>query len=360
MLDDLIAEANRQFAVCNACRYCEGLCSVFPAMELRAAFENADVSYLSTLCHDCRACVQACPFSPPHELAVDIPTLMATARSQTFEHYARPRSVWRLVVQPKSVWALVVIATAFFAVVAIASGSPDRIVRSHDGRGSFYKVIAYLWLVIPGGVVSALAAAAILAGASRFVRETRGGPRLLLDPRAHRRALVDALSLRNLGGGGAGCYYPGNTSTTVRRRLHHLVFYGFAAMFAATTAAAFEQELLGIMPPFPLLSVPVLLGALGGLSTLAGCSGFVILGVRSRDTRKIEEARRLDRTFTMVLGAAVVTGLLTLALRTTAAMGPMLILHLGVLGGLYLTFPYSKFVHWVYRYIALVRSQVEV
>ena len=361
MLDEnLIAEASRQFTICNACRYCEGICSVFPAMELRTAFEGGDITYLSTLCHDCRACVHACPFSPPHELAVDIPSLMATARAQTFEHYARPRAFWRLLTRPRSAWALAAIGIAFFALVAAATGDPARIVHSHDEQGSFYKVIAYLWLVVPGGIVSVLVAAAILAGGYRFAQETQGGPRRLLSAKAHGQAALDTLGLRNLRGGGGACYYPGDTASSMRRYLHHLVFYGFGAMFAATVAAAFEQELLGILPPYPLASVPVVLGTLGGLATLTGCLGFLVLGVRRRDARKTDQARQLDRVFTAMLAGSVITGLLTLALRATPLMGPMLILHLGVLGGLYLTFPYSKFVHWVYRYTALVRSHVEL
>ena len=81
---ELLAEANRQFAVCNACRYCEGLCPVFPAMELRTSFTEGDVAYLSFLCHDCRACVEACPFSPPHEFAIDLPALMSGSRDADF------------------------------------------------------------------------------------------------------------------------------------------------------------------------------------------------------------------------------------------------------------------------------------
>jgi citrate/tricarballylate utilization protein len=61
-----------------------------------------------------------------------------------------------------------------------------------------------------------------------------------------------------------------------------------------------------------------------------------------------------------MLLASALTGLLTLVLRSTPLMGPALIVHVGVLSGLYLTFPYSKFVHWVYRYVALVRSHVEL
>ena len=358
LTEDLIADANRQFTICNACRYCEGLCSVFPAMELRTAFTQGDLSYLSALCHDCRACIDACPFSPPHELDVDIPELMAAARLQTFERYARPRLLWRLLTRPLSIAVVVALTLVLFTIVATSTGDPSRIIRGDHGRESFYHVVSFLWLVIPAGIVSAFAVAAITAGAFAFVRETGGASRLL-NPRTLIRATSDALALRNLRGGGGGCRYPGDTRSPIRRHLHNAVFYGFVSMFAATVAAALEQDILGIQPPYPLLSVPVALGTLGGVATIAGCIGFVTLGVRSRDVRKSDQTRSLDRTFTVILAASVVTGLLTLVLRGTPAMGPALILHLGVLGGLYVAFPYSKFVHWVYRYLALLRSSAE-
>jgi citrate/tricarballylate utilization protein len=359
--ENLLAEANRQFTICNACRYCEGICTVFPAMELRTAFSKGDVAYLSTLCHDCGACLPACPFTPPHDYAVDIPSLMQLARTQTFEEYARPRRLWRALTRASSVGGLMVATAAFFAIVAAATGDPRRLLETHDGPRSFYAVIEYLWLVIPAGVASALVLAAILAGATAFARETRGGARRLLDARAAGRAAADALALVNLMGGGGECHYPGDRPSALRRRLHHLVFYGFGLMFASTCSAAVEQELLGIQPPYGLLSVPVVLGSLGGVGTTAGCLGFLVLGVRARrNGRKRSESRRLDRLFTMTLLLSTVTGFLVLGLRATPLLGPALILHLGILGGLYLTFPYSKFVHWVYRYVALVRSHVEL
>lgn len=360
MLDEnLVREANRQFTVCNACRYCEGICSVFPAMELRTAFQTGDLAYLSTLCHDCRACVHACPFSPPHEFAIDIPSLMGTARTQTFEHYARPRALWRLMTRPRSIAGAMLATLVFFAIVALAIDDPARLTEAHGEPGAFYGVISYLWLVIPSGVVSLLVIGVILAGVRGFAQEMPGGARRLLDARAIARATGDALQLRNLRGGGGGCHYPGDAVSATRRRLHHLVFYGFGLMFLATVAAAFEQEILGLQPPYPLLSVPVGLGTLGGAATVIGCLGFLVLGLRSRDPRRTTESRRIDRLFTSTLLAATVTGLLTLGFRETPAMGSMLLVHLATLGGLYLTFPYSKFVHWVYRYAALVRSHVE-
>ena len=44
---ETLAEARRTMETCNACRYCEGFCPVFPAMELRRAFSDADLGYLA-------------------------------------------------------------------------------------------------------------------------------------------------------------------------------------------------------------------------------------------------------------------------------------------------------------------------
>jgi citrate/tricarballylate utilization protein len=49
---DLLKEGERQMMICNACRYCEGYCAVFPAMELRRSFTKADLTYLANLCFE--------------------------------------------------------------------------------------------------------------------------------------------------------------------------------------------------------------------------------------------------------------------------------------------------------------------
>ena len=73
-------EVARQLQICNACRYCEGFCAVFPAMTRRLEFGKADIHYLANLCHNCGACYHACQYAPPHEFAVNVPQSMAQVR----------------------------------------------------------------------------------------------------------------------------------------------------------------------------------------------------------------------------------------------------------------------------------------
>jgi len=89
-------EVARQMQICNACRYCEGFCAVFPAMTRRLEFGKADVHYLANLCHNCGACLHACQYGPPHEFAVNVPQSLAKVRVQTYTDYAWPAALGQL------------------------------------------------------------------------------------------------------------------------------------------------------------------------------------------------------------------------------------------------------------------------
>ena len=73
----LYLDARRAMEICNACRYCEGFCAVFPAMTLRREFTDGDLNYLANLCHNCRGCFYSCQYAPPHEFGVNVPKLFA-------------------------------------------------------------------------------------------------------------------------------------------------------------------------------------------------------------------------------------------------------------------------------------------
>src|SRR5215510_13707270 len=86
-------EADRQMTICNACRYCEGLCAVFPAMERYRTFSDGSLDYLANLCHSCGACYYACQYAPPHEFAVNIPNILAQLRSESYVRLAWPQAL---------------------------------------------------------------------------------------------------------------------------------------------------------------------------------------------------------------------------------------------------------------------------
>jgi citrate/tricarballylate utilization protein len=356
-LEALLAEADRQLTICNACRYCEGYCAVFPALERRPIVTEGDVAYLANLCHDCRACYQACMYTEPHPFAIDVPTLLSRARVAAYERYAWPRPLARAFRRgPGTVAALTAVgALAYLAVAWAVAGGPG-ILRA---GGSFYRLVPYPAMLVPALAVSALVLLVLVAGVVRFWREAGVRVPASTAAGAWRTALAGVAGLRQMSGGGGGCYYPdAGRPARSRRLLHQLVLFGFLAAFVATCLAAVWQDLLGQPPPYPLTHPAVLFGSAGGLAMVAGATGLLWLKGRSSPLASGQEVT-LDYAFLVALDLAAASGLLLLAVRDTAAMGPALLLHLGSLAALYLTAPYGKFVHWTYRTAALLLAAAE-
>lgn len=360
---DLITDGRRQLDVCNACRYCEGLCAVFPALERRRFFEEGDITYLASLCHDCRACYDVCPYAPPHELAVDIPRLLSTVRERTHAGYAWPR--WlaeRVDRRLSSAFLLAGLAVVFVVAATIVGSGVDRLFAVHSGPGSFYEVVPWVAMMVPFMVLSLIAIAIMFQAGIRFWRDTgtESGPASpLKEIGSFVGAVRDAATLRYLRGGGPGCTYP-NERPNMRRRIYHtLVFYGFIAAFIATTAAAIMQDVFEVLPPYDILSVPVMFGSVGGAAMIIGCIGMLALKPKADATRISPSLRTMDIAFLIVLIAVNVSGLAVLFLRETAAMGITLNIHLGLVAALYITLPYGKFAHAIYRSLALLRNRSE-
>ena len=359
---EFLREAQRQLGVCNACRYCEGFCAVFPALELRAEVASGDLTYLANLCHDCRDCYTACMFTPPHEFAVNIPKVLAEARVRTYEHYSRPRAAGlfrRSLAGTAAISAGGIVAVALLVAAFVG---PGVLTAAHRGPGAFYAVAPWLAIIVPAIAIALYGAVVALLGAFEFTRDIRGGRPATMKSKAASavwRATLDAITLRFLKGGGAGCYYPRERGSSRRRILHHCVAGGFLAALVSTTLAAIEQDVLGRMPPFPLLSLPVVFGVVGGVLLVAGTSGLLILKARSETEPASSTMTAMDYAFLVLLDLVAITGMLLLILRDTFLMPAVLVVHLGLLVGLFVTAPYGKFVHFVYRYLALARRAGE-
>src|SRR5438270_903163 len=176
-LADLLKEGERIMIICNACRYCEGHCAVFPAMEQRTEFPPRDLAYLANLCHD--------------------------------------------------------------------SGPGVKPSARHLGR-----------------------------------------------------ATLDILQLRYLdGGAGDGCTYPREAPSQARRVFHHFTYYGFLLCLASTTVAAIYDNYLARKAPYPVASVPVLLGIAGGIGLLVGPAGLLALKFQSDPGPNPRSRLVMDVTF---------------------------------------------------------------
>jgi citrate/tricarballylate utilization protein len=346
--------------ICNACRYCEGFCAVFPAMERRRKFSPGDLTYLANLCFDCRGCYYACPYAPPHEFAINVPRVLAELRADTYRDYSWPRVLSTLYERSGLAGGVIstVCVVAVLLLVFLLQG-PRVLFSAHVGEGAFYRVVPYVAMVLPALAMTGYGLAVLLGGTVRFWRETHGRLGEMLDLRALARATGDAFGLRYLAGGGAGCNYPDASFSQARRWFHHLVFYGFLLNLAATTVAALFHHLLDRPGPYPLLSWPVTLGTVGGVMLVIGTTGLLWLKWRSDAEPAGRRMVGMDVAFLLVLLLTSLTGLLLLAARETAAMGTLLAIHLGMVAALFITLPYGKFAHLFYRYAALIRNAIE-
>ena len=111
--------------VCNACRYCEGYCAVFRAMEKRRSFPPGDLRYLANLCHDCGECLYACQYAPPHEFAINVPRTFAQLRLESYETYAWPAPLSRAFRRNSAVTSL---------ALGCSDGWRDMAAGDHDGK----------------------------------------------------------------------------------------------------------------------------------------------------------------------------------------------------------------------------------
>ena len=355
-------EVARQLQICNGCRYCEGFCAVFPAMTRRLEFGKADIHYMANLCHNCGACLHACQYAPPHDFAINVPKAMATVRGQTYSDYAWPPVMGSLYQRNGLALCLALVAglTLFLLLALQSNGSLWGVSSTAQAQG-FYAIFPHNLMVSLFAPVFLWAVLALSIGVIKFWRDvtpaTSGAP---LSTPAAAEGVHDALKLKYLGGGhGDGCNNEDDAFTLARKRMHHLTFYGFMLCFAATSVATVYHYALGWQAPYDFSSLPKILGTVGGIALAWGTLGLWRLNL-ARDPNHGDAAQRpMDRGFIALLFLISVTGLALMLSRNTAAMPALLALHLGTVMALFLTLPYGKFAHGIFRTASLLRFAVE-
>ncbi len=342
---ETLKQGQHVMTVCNACRYCEAYCPVFQAMENRTSFAKGDVLYLANLCHNCGECLYACQYAPPHEFGINVPRTLAQVRLQSYEEYCWPPFMAGMfrrsgVVLSSALSAIAMVLLWAFAQRPIASGD-------------FYGVIPHDVMVGIFGIAGLVIVLSMTIGFARAMNSAAVTT-------FRWTALRDALSLRHLHATGEDCTRDVEVRTPWRRYFHHCTFYGFALCLASTSVAALYHTFLGWRAPYAYTSVPVVLGTIGGIGLVVGPAGL-LTQYRRRDSDLKDAAQAgMDVSFIVMLLMTSATGLLLLVLRDQRIMPVLLVVHLGFVLGFFVTMPYGKFVHGLYRTVALLKFASEV
>ena len=348
-LQTLVNEAKRQVGICNACRYCEGFCSVFPALQRLRQHSTTDVIQLANLCHNCRACHYSCQYTEPHEFNVSLPKILAEVRVESWHQYAKPK-VLSEVFQRFGV----LIASVMIIVIALFMVLISHI-QTTTGNG-FYAFMAHSIMVLiftPAFVVPL-----ILMGLSiRHYWRDIGGERIHLTEVSN--ALKNAAAMKNLSGGqGQGCNFERKDSySKFRKYFHHATVIGFLLCFASTSTGTVLHYALNMPAPYAWYSLPKLLGVPGGVLLVIGCAGLAGLKLGAEVKLGAENAWGAEMAFVLLLGVTGLSGLILYAATGSTWVGFLLSVHLACVFTLFILLPYSKMVHGFYRLAALVRDE---
>ncbi|HXK21412.1 MAG TPA: tricarballylate utilization 4Fe-4S protein TcuB [Myxococcota bacterium] len=358
-LDEPVDEGVRIMTICNACRYCEGYCAVFPAMERRLSFSEADIRYLANLCHSCGDCLYACQYAPPHAFGVNVPRTLARVRGETYRAYAWPAWLGEVLGRSGVLTALALAAVIAASLwVGVSSSRSEDLFHAVPGA-RFYSVIPHGVMFFVFGAVGLFVVATMFTGVLGAWSDMGEERTALADPMAWKTALGDAFSLRYLGGHATACTDELDRTASLRRAAHHLTFYGFLLCFAATTVAAVYHSAFGWEAPYDYLSLPVLLGTAGGVGLLIG-PPLLYVCRRRADPLTLDSAQAgAGDALILLLFLTSATGLLLLVLRETSAMAILLVVHLAIVMALFIVLPYGKFAHSFYRLAALLRYALE-
>lgn len=143
------------------------------------------------------------------------------------------------------------------------------------------------------------------------------------------------------------------------RYLGHLgIMYGFILLAIGTAIEIFMLYVLGTELPLAQLSIPKILGHLGFIALIAG----LILAIRGRlsGDQSVSKATYQDWYLLIVLLAVAVSGQLLELIRYMGVPGlayAMYFVHLVLVFSLIGYFPYSKFAHIFYRFVAILHSK---
>ena len=349
---ELARHGGGRAALCYQCATCSSVCELatpdapFPRRQMLFAqwglVDRLVADPAVWLCHQCNDCTVRCPRDAKPGDA------MHAIRALVIEELAAPKALGRLVGRAALTWPVLLAAPIVFWFLYIRAVNGFAV---HTLPLAYSEVVP-LWMIysvfLPAAGFAALAAA---VGARRaWVAWGDGRPR--------RGSLVQGLAgvaqdvLLHRGFGKCNAARP-------RQPGHLLLFWGFAGALATTTLLGIAMDGFGVKTPLPQLHPIKLLGNLSAILLFTGMVWLMVNRIRSAAAAGASTA--FDVFFLALVILLVLSGvgseLGRIFLPVPVALA-MYVVHLAMILALFLTFPFSKFAHALYRTLALAHERL--
>ncbi len=349
---DLERRGGATVSRCFQCATCSAVCDLttngapFPRRQMLFAQWGLSERVMGDpglwLCHQCNDCTQRCPRDArPGDV-------LQAVRAQAVEKLAFPAALGRLVGRAATTWPLLFALPILFWVALLAGTGHlnvpadfrayEQVVPHALIYGVFFPVAG--WVVLASWVSGRRLWAALGAGSPRSGPFLGSLMPVLGEIASHKRFQS------------CGAARPRFTG-------HLLLLWGFVG--AAVTSGLLVVGIYVQKLPMPLaLSHPYkILGNVSAVLLVVGGGWLVATRLGNRAATGASTA--FDAYFLTMVVLVIVTGVLAevarLALSPSFAVA-IYITHLGVVLNLFITFPYSKFSHLLYRSIAMLHQRM--
>ena len=351
-IKDVVAHGGGDLKKCYQCATCSVVCALapedapFPRRQmLRAQWGLTDQVMADPaiwLCHNCGDCTTHCPRgAKPGEV-------LAALRNKAIRHFAVPRFLGALLSRPAGLVALLLTGALVFGALALV-GPMGKSDAAAPERAFEFANLYPLWLIETFFFsLSGLIVVAFLAGIARFVRALRASG-------------ADGPILTGLVPAGLAIMAHSRFAQCGQERgryIGHLAtFWGFLGLAGVSTVVGFAT-MFGVMEtPLAQTNPLKILGNASGLAAIVGV--VLLLADRVRDPIKRAASTYFDWFFVWALTGVIATGALIQFLRLAQAVPWMYVwyvVHLVLIFALFVSAPYTKFAHAVYRTVAMAAS----
>jgi quinone-modifying oxidoreductase subunit QmoC len=351
--EELLKRGGETAARCYQCATCSSVCELAPA---DAPFPRRQMLWtqwgladrLATdpavwLCHQCNDCTAHCPRDArPGDV-------LQTVRSLVVEGLAYPKALGRLVAGARTTWPILFAVPILFWLALL--GLSGHLQPPPDFH-AYEQIVPHSMLYAVFFPMTGLVAlAAFVSGRRYWTAMGEAAPRSKSFLSGLWATTVDISTHKRFGSCGTARF---------RRMGHLLLFWGFVGAAVTSGLLIVAIYIQGYEMPLPLLHPYKLLGNISAVALVVGAGILVV--TRLKDPDRAGSSTAFDSFFTTVVALVIATGVVVELVRLVAASTPALavglyVLHLGVVTTLFLTFPYSKFAHMLYRTLAMVHEQ---